>query len=478
MKHDAEYLILGAGLTGLACGLELVRKGAKVILLEQEDAVGGLSRSLNKDGFVFDFGGHRFLPKNKKIEHFVSQLFNGNGMITVDRKSQIYIKDKFLSYPPDPRDVLQKFGFFTCADCLAKGIYARLRHGIRKGREDSLKDWLLNRFGSKLYEIYFGPYSAKLWGREPKEISADWAGQRISVSSISMALRHFVSSNHPATYAKNFLYPKGGIGEIARRISSSIQEGAGEIFLQRKIKQIIRSCAGLLVKTSGPGQQEGEFLAKKIISTIPLDDFIRNFQPKPPEKVISAANRLKYRSLRFLNLIIKGARITDNTWIYVPEKKYIFFRIQELLNWHPDNCPEKTTSLTLEIACDKGGVFWRMPDEELFRQCIRDLEKMGIRLKGRVELYFSSFAEHGYPVYSLDYKDHLKPIYYFIREEKDIVICGRQGLFRYVNMDQAIEMGLSAAAAFSDQHKKESLLRFHQSPDYLEKGLYWRRNEL
>jgi protoporphyrinogen oxidase len=174
--------------------------------------------------------------------------------------------------------------------------------------------------------------------------------------------------------------------------------------------------------------------------------------------------------------MIDTSRVTQNTWLYIPERKYTFFRIQEFPNWHPNTAPRGKTSLTLEIACEKGGRLWKMNDADFLEVCLADLKKMGIQLEGKIMDYFCTFAEHAYPVYSLRYKEHLQKIYDFVKSLKNLVICGRQGLFRYLNMDRAIENGFEAIESLFDENKKIDFLSGKESKEYLETNLCLKKN--
>ena len=482
MREDitqTRVVVLGAGLVGLAASDRLIHKGEKPIVIEKENAVGGLCRSFKHDGFTFDLGGHRFLPHNKDIADFVSILFNNNELCLRERRSKIYLKKRFVLYPPEFSDILRNLGLVTCFKCGMDYIYFRLKHLILKKPEISLKDWLINKFGYTLYKIYFGPYSFKLWGREPSNISSEWAPQRISVPHIGVAIKSlFVEHHMPLkTYARKFLYPIGGIGEIPGRMAEEVIKKGSSIFINHRVTKIVVRPNGFVIGTVAPEGLEKIFFTSKIISSIPLTEILTSLHPRPPQEVLDSANSLRFRSIRFLNLMLDVSHITDNTWLYIPEREYVFFRIQEFSNWHPHNSPPGKTALTLEIACEKGGRLWNMKDPELLKTCIKDLKKMGINLEGKVIDYFSTFLEHAYPVYSLRYKDHLQKIYDYVESIKNLVICGRQGLFRYINMDAAIENGFEAAESLYDEKRKINLLRWKDKREYLETNLYLDENE-
>ena len=471
MAQVYDVAILGAGLAGLASGFQLVEMGKKPVIIEKGKVVGGLCRSFETRGFIFDLGGHRFLPKDKKIRDFVSSLFSGNELRIGERNSQVYLRGKFLLYPPVLLDTLGKLGFTTSIDCLVKGLYAWTRQQILKKEEISLQDWVVNRFGQSLYNIYFGPYSAKLWGRDPAKISSDWAAQRIRVPSINMAILNLVISNQSEMRARKFLYPQGGIGEIPSRIADKVKEGGGRIFPDHQVVKVTNQLTGFRIETRGPGGERRRFCSKKLISTIPLPELLSILAPSPPPDVIESAKRLCFRSVRFLNLMVDAPQLTKNTWLYTPERNCVFFRIQEFSNWEAGNSPPGKTSLTLEVACDNNDALWKMKDEELLNICLENLKEMGIDLENKVIGYFSSYAEHAYPVYFLEYKYHLQKIYRFIGNSKNLIICGRQGLFRYINMDKVLETGFEAAASLYKEAKRQKLLRCGKETRYLEQGL-------
>ncbi len=473
-KRQIRIAVLGAGLAGLGAAEGLVQRGERPIVIEKEEKVGGLSRTVNRGGFAFDLGGHRFLPHNKKTADFISDLFNDGALCVRKRRSQIYIRNRYLFYPPELNDILKNLGSLTSFSCLVSGVCHRLKSLLFRGSEASLHDWLINRFGRVLYNIYFGPYSYKLWGKSPSLISSDWAPERISVPNIGSAVKKLLLRDHEGikTYTAKYLYPPEGIGKIAEKMSKRIAKSGSHVHTGHRVTKVSILKEGFEIEALTSGGKIKVFSVLKIISTIPLNELVSMIIPSPPQVILDSAGNLNFRSIRFMNIMINIPRITENTWIYVPEREIVFFRIQEFSNWHPDNVPPGKTSLTLEIACEKGGDIWRMGDRELFAVCIRDLKNMGIDIEDKVTGYFSTFAEHAYPVYSLSYKDDLQKLYSFFRSMKNILICGRQGLYRYMNMDRAIENGLKAAGSLFDEEKRKGFIELEEEKGYLENNIY------
>jgi protoporphyrinogen oxidase len=445
MRQEAEIVILGGGLAGLSCGFLLADKGKKPVVIERERTVGGLCRSFRREGFTFDLGGHRFLPRDDQLATFVARLFNPGEMHLGHRKSHIYLNSKFLNYPPDLANILKELGLQASLQCLAEGLFLPVKRKLLKKVEVSLQDWILHRFGKKLYNIYFGPYSEKLWGREPSRISRDWAPQRIPVANVRQALLSILNQKKEGRYARHFLYPLGGIGQIPSRLGEKIRGRGGRVFTGWEVKSILEKHGGFLVVAGDREGRRNEFFSKNLVSTIPLPDLVNRYRPAPPLDILNSARNLHYRSIRFLNIMIDLPRITDNTWLYIPEKDYLFFRIQEFPNWDQNNSPQGQTSLTLEIACDRGDRVWTMNEQELLARCLTDLKKMGLDVKNKVLGHFSTFAEHSYPVYALDYRHHREKILRFLESKKNLALSGRQGFFTYINMDKVMESGFGVA---------------------------------
>lgn len=448
-----NVVILGAGPAGLSAAFRLAQQGMRVEVIEAEPLVGGLCRTIQHDGFFFDLGGHRFATKDEKLEKEIKLLLC-HELVTRTRCSTIWLNEKNVNYPLELTDMLKKMNVFTSIRCGFDYFRTVLKRIIDKGANSaniSLEDWVTNRFGKALYSIYFGPYSAKLWGISPTLISADWADYRITLTSLlDVVLRLFkIKKDTPTTYIKNFYYPKsGGIGKISECMQTAIQENGGIIHLNSTVKGIHPE-KGLINY-----QKDGLLCSMGydyLISTISLPDLIHMISPTPPDEYLEAASSLRFRGIRFFNLCINKERVSDNTWIYVPANDIIFFRIQEPKNWSENNAPVGKTSLILEIACNKSDDTWNMDDELIYRLCIDGLMKMGFNLDGYVTDYFSIRTAHAYPMYLLDYKVHQGKLLEFLSRYKDIVCCGRQGLFWYNAMDEAMNSGFEAADNILDR---------------------------
>jgi protoporphyrinogen oxidase len=453
-----SVIVIGAGPAGLAAADRLAAAGLDVLVLEAQDRAGGLCRTVSFGGATFDLGGHRFFTRDEEVRNYVFELM-GDGLELRRRKSTIRIWGKDFAYPLDFKNLLFRMNPLTAARAGADYLWAAARQKLAPRADVSFEDWVVNRFGRTLYRIYFGPYTAKLWGRPPSEISADWAAQRISLLSLwdVLLLLLKVKKEQPKTYAARFHYPRGGIGRMYEALAARARAAGAEIRLNAEAVEVRREggrVTGVAFRREGREEFEG---ADFVISTAPLPRLAEMTRP-PDDDVTAAARRMAFRGLRFLNLVVNRPAVTDNTWVYVPEPEYFFFRIQDLRNWSPSLCPPGKSALELEISCDAGDEKWRMSDEEVRNRCLAGLAAVGLDVAADVEAYGSSFSEYSYPIYDLDYRAKLKAVLGFLWPIENLLTIGRGGLFRYNNMDHSIKMGLLAARHVGRGESRDAIL--------------------
>lgn len=453
-----RVVILGGGPAGLSAGWKLSKEGIKVDILEMNGQAGGLCQSTRRGNFIFDLGGHRFITKDELLFAQIQELMRQE-LLLRSRKSVIRLQNKFFSYPLEIKDVLTKINPWISFKSGVDFLLSRLGCDA-KILDDSFQGWVIRRFGRTMYDIYFGPYSQKLWGVPPTEISSSWAAQRISLVNITDVFLRSLGKKKdmPKTYAHNFLYPRGGIGQISERMVEEIEKNKGEIHFNAKATKIILKNNHIAKIIYIQDNQEKEISGDFIISTIPLPEFILSIEPKVQDRYIHIAQSMKFRGIKFLHLMLNIEYVTDNTWIYVPEEKYAFFRIQDRRNWSPTTVPEGKNALTLEIACNKDDSVWNAPDDEIFERCLKDLRDMGLLERNTIIDYFTEKTAYAYPVYSLDYNKKIEPIYEFLSTIRDFIPIGRQGLYRYNNMDHSCKMGLLAAQHILYGYPRQNIL--------------------
>jgi protoporphyrinogen oxidase len=468
MARPKSVIVIGAGPAGLAAADRLAAAGVDVLVLEGQDRVGGLCRTVSFAGATFDLGGHRFITKDDEVRQFVFELM-GNDLEVRHRKSTIRLRGKNFAYPLDFKNLLLRMNPFTTARAGIDYLWAAARQKIAPRADVSFEDWVVNRFGRALYDIYFGPYTAKLWGRPPREISADWAAQRISLLNLwdVLLLLLKIKKEQPKTYATQFHYPPGGIGRIYERLAERAEAAGAEVRLGCRAAGIRRQGNSVTeVSYLREGREESE-VADFVISTAPLPRLVEMIKPAPAE-ALDAAARMEFRGLRFFNLVVNRPTITENTWIYIPEPEYFFFRVQDLRNWSPSLCPPGKCAVELEIACDARDEKWRMSDEDVKQVCMADLTAVDLDFAADVEAYGSSFDAYSYPIYDIGYKDRLRAVLGFVWPLDNLLTIGRGGLFRYNNMDHSIKMGLLAARHLVAGENREAILEIAKEQSVFE----------
>ncbi len=452
-----KVVVLGGGVAGLSAGWVLSKNGVDVTVLEKEDSVGGLARSFNRKGYTYDLGGHRFFTKNNQLVDAIKEIL-GDNLLVMPRKSSIYMQGRFFEYPPKIFSTLTKMPLKTSMSIVVDYIKATVSHRMLRKKDTSFESWIKNRFGKTFYDIYFGPYTAKTWGTHPSNIAADWAAQRISVVSLWNAVKNTIlkSKNGPRTYALEFRYPKhGGIGEISRILEKEIKKNGGEVMLNCKITGL--NMKDNLVKEvvySRDGR-EYELDAEMFISTIPITNLVKSLRSPVPDIISDSATKLRFKACIFVYIALNRKEISDNTWIYFPEGDIFANRINEVSKFSVNNTPPDNTLLCIDLTCDYKDKKWCMSDEELIDRCISDFEAIGLFNRDSVVDAFVEREDYTYPLYDLNYKENLERVLNFLNKIRNLKTIGRNGLFRYNNMDHSMEMGmLTAQKIVADEQGK------------------------
>lgn len=448
-----KVVILGGGPCGLSAAWELsANSDFDVVVLEKDSRPGGLCITNERNGYRFDLGGHRFISKNQELVDNVCEMM-GEQLLTSERKSIILMGGKEFKYPLAARDILLNMDLWTNLKAFINYLIKSCSKRFRNNGDDSFEDWVVNRFGKTLYDIFFGPYTEKLWGVSPKQISSDWASQRISLLNLGdVLLRLFrLKGGTPRTYAQRYFYPKRGIGQMFDMMSDVISLNGGEIFYNAEVKKVnVEDTEAKTVTFDINGKSE-TIDCDFVISTIPLPDIVAVLCKTGLNGLKQHTEMLKFRGVRFMNIMVDRTDISQNTWMYVSEKKHLMTRIQEPKRRSPFSAPDGKTSVMLEIPCDVGDGVWTANDDDIFSRCVLDLSDLGIDIKDKVIDYFSTYVTHGYPVYSLNYDLHRTKLLNFVHSFDNLLTCGRQGTFRYIFMDTAMEMGIAAARRLKEE---------------------------
>lgn len=444
----SDVLIFGGGLAGLAAGTIAARAGSDVTVVERDAAIGGLARTIEHNGFRFDIGGHRFHTDNPAVEALVRSALGG-GVLEVARSSKILMRGRYFDYPWRPGNALRGLGPATAAMVLSGLAAERLRQRIRRPPVISFEDEIVRRFGRPMFDIFVRAYSEKVWGVPCDRLARELAEWRIQGLSVRAALRDafFVQDRGTVrTLARKFLYPPLGIGQLAEGLERQINT-SGQVLPSTAVSRICHSGHRIESVTLRDGGRTRVAMADEYASSIPLPALVGLLDPKPPANIVAAGNELRFRDLLIVAIMIDRPRITDQTWIYVPEPGIPFGRIHEPTNWSAQMAPAGQTVLVTEYFCFRGDERWRKDDQTLIEETVAGLERLGlIGRRGVIDGLVLRVPE-AYPLFEIGHAEKRGEICDYLARFENLQVIGRGGMFRYFNMDHAIESGMAAADA-------------------------------
>jgi len=441
---QSNVVVIGGGPAGLTAALELADHGLRPIVLEKSQLVGGLARTEIYKGFRFDMGGHRFFTKSDQVREIWHRIL-GEEFLCRRRLSRIFFKKKFFHYPLRPFDALGKLGIIEGIRILL----SYLRWQIFPYRNvDTFEQWVTNRFGRRLFLMFFKSYTEKVWGITCSELKAEWAAQRIKNLSLGSALLSwlFKPRNTITSLIEQFDYPALGPGMMWEATRRAIESRGGVVRLGCNVVAIPREgdrVLGVRIEVDG----RAEFIeADHVISSMPVTEFIKKLDPPAPAETARAAEQLKYRDFLTVCLIVDRPELFEDNWIYIHEPGVKVGRIQNFKNWSPGMVPDQSkTSLGLEYFCYEGDELWCAPDADLIELGKRELERIGLVEATDVEDGCVFRVPKSYPVYDSDYRECLATLKNFVESLENFQTVGRNGLHRYNNQDHAMLTGLYAA---------------------------------
>ena len=447
---ERRTVVIGAGPAGLSAAWELTRAGWPVTVLEQDAShVGGLARTIDYKGFLFDIGGHRFFSKNEEIERLWTEIL-GERMRARKRLSRIYYDGKFFKYPLEPLDALSRLGPLEALACLLS--FARVRLAPARSAH-SFEDWVVSSFGRRLYEIFFRGYTEKVWGIPCADISADWAAQRIrglTMSSlIRSALRGRSGENGAVvkTLIDEFRYPHRGPGELWTAMAERVRRAGGDILLGEQVVRLKRAGGRIVsVTTLGPAG-ERTIAADHFVSTMPIRELVAALEPAPEPDVVAAAQELRHRDFLMVALVLDHPELFPDQWIYIHDARVGVGRVQNFKNWSAEMVPdERFTLLGLEYFCSAGDGLWASPDAELVTRARRELSILGLSNGAQVVDGTVVRQPNAYPIYDHHYESRVGRVRRFVAAEAaNLFLAGRGGMHKYNNQDHAMLTGLMAA---------------------------------
>lgn len=487
-----NVIIIGAGPAGLTAGYELLKKNKdyKVTILEESSEIGGISRTVKYNGNRMDIGGHRFFSKDDRVMKWWKDLMPIQGapsyddkklgrqkplekggpdpektdrvMLVRQRVSRIYYLKKFFDYPVSMK--LQTFKNMGLIRTIKAG-FSYLYSTVFKKKEDCLENFYINRFGRVLYSMFFEGYTEKLWGRHPREISADWGAQRVKGLSVMAVIKDMFSKIFPGKNRKvetslieEYIYPKLGPGQLWETVADEIKKMGGEIIMNSSVKNINvdnnRVKSVTYIKNGDEFEMEGDVF----ISSMPLKDLTLGMGQVVPENISAIAKGLPYRDYVTVGILVPKLNLKNETniktlnnivpdcWIYVQDTGVKLGRIQIYNNWSPYMVkdPDNTVWIGLEYFCDEGDDFWNMSDEECMSFAVKELVKMGIISSEKEVMDTNRIrVKKAYPAY-FDTYDQIDELVDYINTYDNLYCVGRNGQHRYNNMDHSMATAFEA----------------------------------
>jgi len=437
-----DVVIIGAGPAGLTAAYELIRRGRRATVVEADTVVGGISRTVERDGWRFDIGGHRFFTKVTPVEEFWHEILPEEDFMMRPRKSRIFYKGKFYDYPLRAKNALTNLGVGEATLCVLS--YAWTRVNPPKD-QSNFEGWVAARFGWRLYRHFFKTYTEKVWGHPGSEMGADWAAQRIKNLSLGSAIVNALlpkrNQKDITSLIEEFQYPKLGPGMMWERCAEKVEAAGTKIHFSSPVTSIRRDDDGAVevVVSSSPGA-ETALPASSVISSMPLSKLVEVMDPPAPAPVRAAAADLAYRDFLTVALVVPADRVPwDDNWIYIHDASVKTMRIQNFGSWSPYLVKDGRNVLGLEYTVVEGDESWTATDEELIEIGKAELGRLGLVEPAAVEAGYVVRMPKAYPYYDGDYHRNVDTIRAWLAEAvPNVHPVGRNGMHRYNNADHSM----------------------------------------
>lgn len=430
---------------------------------EASGDIGGLSRSFVLWGQPVDLGPHRFFSKEPRVAKLWNDVVADDARC-VNRLTRIYFRGQLVKYPLALLDVICKVGIKDAFGCLGSYLMALLQRS-NKSEVTNFEDWVSDRFGRRLFELFFKSYSEKLWGIKCTQLDADFAKQRIKSFSLGEAIKGFFVRRHHATLVDRFSYPTKGSGSVYEKMAQKISLKGNPVFLQSPITKVYLENNKVVSCETEAGEIKN---CDQLISTMPLTKLLKSISPPPPAHVLKSAELLKFRSTVLVYLKVHGPLAFEDQWLYIHSDNVKVGRITNFKNW-PSAKHVDFSILCLEYWCNRDDAEWSYDDKQWKQMARTEIVKLGFAKDDLITDEQVVRIPFCYPIYSIGYKKLLEPIMDYINSIKNLTVIGRYGAFKYNNQDHSLLMGLLAAEniALGTHHK---LWEINTDSSYQEAG--------
>jgi protoporphyrinogen oxidase len=476
MRLHSDVFIIGAGPAGLTAAYCLTKETNSVTVVEKDPKyVGGISRTVNYNDYLFDIGGHRFFSKSKEVVDLWKEILPQD-FISRPRMSRIFYGGKFYSYPLKAFEALSNLGLFTSAGCMLSYAYAKMKP-IKDPR--TFHQWVRNQFGEKLFSIFFKTYTEKVWGMSCDEISADWAAQRIKGLSLGSAVWNALRGKKKAgkgeiikTLIDSFEYPRKGPGMMWEAAARKIRGRGGEVHLGQEFQSMAWDADRQLwsIACTNTAGAETVFTAKHVISSAPIKELCEKLSPSPISRL--HARELKYRDFLTVALICKTPETFPDNWIYIHDPSVKVGRVQNFRSWSPELIPNAEMScLGLEYFCFEGDGLWASADVDLVGLAMAEVEKIGlVKIEDVVDACVVRQPK-AYPVYDDSYKEHVATVRMDLEHSfPTLHLVGRNGMHKYNNQDHAMMTAMLTAKNILAGSRVHDIWNVNEDAEYHEAG--------
>jgi protoporphyrinogen oxidase len=451
VSRKPSVVVLGAGPAGMSAAWRLSQLGHPVTVLEKDTAVGGMGKTITLGRYAVDYGPHTFhireTTESRAIHQAIKPFF-GEEPLVLTRGTRVLLRGKEYVYPLEMLQVLTGVSPLLSARIIFDYIVATLKSTLAPPqKEHSFEEWGVRNLGRTLYDLCFGIYSARVWGLPTSQISSKQAQRVAKLNLKNIILRTLGIRADPATYFTKYMYPRQGISVLYEGMAAEICRAGGHIFLESPVVRLERSGGGridrVICRRNG---REQAVESDVVVSTLPLPLLVNTISPGLPSTVAAHAAKLRYRSLKLIYIALKRPQLTDYHWVYLLDGHYRVNRMSEQKNVSADMVPEDRTILCIELSCWRDDELWRASDEDVYRIALNDLLQMGYGVtEQEVEEYHVTGIATAYPVYELNFEDHLIPVLEGVHSVPNLLTIGRHGLFLNNSMDDNVLLGMKVA---------------------------------
>ena len=455
----------------MSAAWRLSKLGYRVTVLERDSAVGGMGKTITLGGkYAVDYGPHTFhireTPESRAIIDAIKPFF-GEDPLILTRGTRVLLRGKYYVYPLEMLQVLTGVSPVLSARIIFDYAVATLKSLVAPAKkEDSFEEWGVRNLGRTLYDLCFGIYSARVWGLPTSQISSKQAQRVAKLNLKNVILRTLGIKADPATYFTKYMYPRKGISLLYEGMANEVRAAGNSIELETPVVRLERENGRIARVVCRRNGKEEAIECEGVISTLPLPALVNMMTPALPAAVAEHASKLRYRSLKLIYIMLKRSSMTDYHWVYLLDEHYRVNRVSEQKNVSPHMVPPDRTVLCVELSLWKDEPLWKQSDEEIYRLALRDVMKMGYGVtEDEVEDYYVTDIPTAYPVYELNFEDHLIPVLEGVHEVPNLLTLGRHGLFLNNSMDDNVLLGMKvgdqiAAGGFDSRAWLSQMLAF------------------